>query len=565
MDALTEKPNWNAKIFDDKIVNKWKDEAAALPDGLLSEKAFEWCIIELRDRASDFVKDGFIRTYETESSVIKSDSTIPSELRDELRKVVELLLSVEDSEKDWHPNSNDQVLNLVHPSLYPLVYGQTRVLQTGQVGLLNCLASSGQGDIAAANQTIARTRQGQWLQSSISNEPLWSNRFQWLPAEVKFRNSEDPDDTAVHITSYINNLNPSLHQPLYQIIESVIAKSIPLWNQVLLSGHSYLSPRIRTYGAELDPAEPPDFGEDPDFTKVREYLREPDNPDYRPGFAHDEEHDEDDYQSEEAWLDESAIRWKWIRMRKVLHPEPGISFSYDQWKRGDTGNEKFRKQGLQVIVKLSSIELSPEKPEYAGGNWHLEGMRNEHIVATAIYYYDVENVSEARLRFRQESKLDDMNMENEQDDHQPLSVVFGTEGLSDEPAVQEIGSVATPGDRLLVFPNALQHKVEPFHLVDPTKKGHRRLLVLWLVDPHYRILSTANVPPQQQEWAAEAVKHGNVEKLPHELADMITKEAIAGMMSLEEAKRLRLELMAERTGFTNAVENNFETYNFCEH
>ena len=30
-----------------------------------------------------------------------------------------------EDQKDWHPGSNKQVLDLVHPSLYPLVYGKT--------------------------------------------------------------------------------------------------------------------------------------------------------------------------------------------------------------------------------------------------------------------------------------------------------------------------------------------------------------------------------------------------------------------------------------------------------
>lgn len=33
----------------------------------------------------------------------------------------------------------------------------------------------------------------------------------------------------------------------------------------------------------------------------------------------------------------------------------------------------FAGHGLQVIVKLANIELTPEKPSYAGGSWHVEG------------------------------------------------------------------------------------------------------------------------------------------------------------------------------------------------
>jgi hypothetical protein len=55
---------------------------------------------------------------------------------------------------------------------------------------------------------------------------------------------------------------------------------------------------------------------------------------------------------------------------------------------------------LQVIVKLANIHLTPENPRYEGGSWHFEGVLNEHICATALYYYDADNVTESRLAFR---------------------------------------------------------------------------------------------------------------------------------------------------------------------
>ena len=33
-----------------------------------------------------------------------------------------------------------------------------------------------------------------------------------------------------------------------------------------------------------------------------------------------------------------------------------------------------REKGLQVIVKLANIHLTPEKPNYDGGSWHIEGL-----------------------------------------------------------------------------------------------------------------------------------------------------------------------------------------------
>ncbi|KAF3107456.1 hypothetical protein TWF569_007925 [Orbilia oligospora] len=40
-----------------------------------------------------------------------------------------------------------------------------------------------------------------------------------------------------------------------------------------------------------------------------------------------------------------------------------------------------------VIVKMANITLTPDKPEYTGGTWHMEAMENERIVSTGIYYY----------------------------------------------------------------------------------------------------------------------------------------------------------------------------------
>ena len=59
-----------------------------------------------------------------------------------------------------------------------------------------------------------------------------------------------------------------------------------------------------------------------------------------------------------------------------------------------------RGTNVQVIVKLANIELTPEMPEYPGGVWHVEGMENENIVASGIYYYISENITSSLLGFR---------------------------------------------------------------------------------------------------------------------------------------------------------------------
>ncbi|KAM0269429.1 hypothetical protein ACHAQH_009744 [Verticillium albo-atrum] len=625
MDAVTDKQNWQVKIFDDDITSKWFAEATAI-DELISQKAWDWCLEELRDKAAAFEASGAVRVYDAASRCVKADNVVSPELTAELKAGVAPLLAVPENQRDYHPGSNDQVLNLVHPSLFALRFGITRVLsQGGRVDLDDLLASTGLGEAAPI---VGEDR-------NIDGR-LWSSFFQWLPCEVEFKGDTGTD---VKITSYINNLHPEKHKALYQTVEKLIGLCIPLWNEALVRGPAGRAPpRIVTYGAHATP-DYPDWAEysnmeansisDATFPglweKIQEYLAQPDRPD----FTRDPyEIDEDDEDEEINWpanpetvpgtllltrLEEisenpnrnnyefrsaisEAVDAKWKRIRSFAHPEPGTTTTYEQWKEGlmkpivnssdvettttdgdhdakvpvyDVSLEKeFRDRGLQVIVKLSSIELTPEKPDYTGGSWHVEGMKNEHIVATAIYYYDVENVTESRLSFRQEVDSEDsaMDFAYEQGQFEGLETIFGVENFDSSDAVQELGSVSTRQGRMLVFPNTLQHAVGSFGLVDRTKPGHRRFIVLWLVDPNYRICSTRNVPPQQHDWWAEKrLAEYNFKGLPQEIVNMVGHEVSDYPMSLEKAKELRLDLMKERTRMVEAVEQQFGSFNLCEH
>ena len=118
--------------------------------------------------------------------------------------------------------------------------------------------------------------------------------------------------------------------------------------------------------------------------------------------------------------------------------------------------------------------------------------------------------------------------------------------------MQDIGDVVTKTHRCVAFPNLYQHQVQPFHLEDPTRSGHRRILVFFLVDPTKRVLSATNVAPQQREWVAEAMHsvgtNSALARLPAEILTMISEEN-DGTMTRSDAEKYREELMAERTVF----------------
>lgn len=305
-----------------------------------------------------------------------------------------------------------------------------------------------------------------------------------------------------------------------------------------------------------------------------------------------------------AAVDEA--KWKKIREPVFLEPDDYTDVDY---AAAETLRDKFKESGLQVIVKMASIELTPEKPEFPTGSWHIEGQMNEHICATALYYLDSDNVTPSSLAFRMGTSWDqwDLQMSAGQDAFNWLERSFGTNFKAHGACLQFYGSVNTPEGRLLAFPNVFQHRVSSFRLQDPTRPGHRRFLALWLVDPHQRIVSTANVPPQQLDWWADAAfqnddnpssfsstgdmppevlgflkeKKGLAEKLPAdkagaansrlppEIVDMVREQGIvpAALMSREEAKAHRLKLMEERSWAHRTAEDVWHEgdYNFCEH
>ena len=105
------------------------------------------CISELRDKAQYFLKTGYVTVLDNAACVVKSDTSIQYALKEELKAAVKPLEEVPDDQKDWHPGSGNQVLDLVHPSLYPLMYGQTRILLGAKVDLKKCAEFSNAGVI----------------------------------------------------------------------------------------------------------------------------------------------------------------------------------------------------------------------------------------------------------------------------------------------------------------------------------------------------------------------------------------------------------------------------------
>ncbi|CAK7237879.1 hypothetical protein SBRCBS47491_010188, partial [Sporothrix bragantina] len=511
---------------------------------------------------------------------------------------------------------------LIDPDWLPLVYGQTPVLvQGGRVGCTNAVDAMLRGVLEPLTvhqwpRHLERPRRGGW-------QPAWDGRgrrlydehsyrfspqFQWLPCEVQFApvpgNAE-----SVRITSYINNLHPIRHYALYRDIEVCIAAAIPAWNEVLLlrSKGPHPShfqgrdpPRIRTFGTTWSPPPPAwaaglkALDEAPDKStpeyqaaraQVLAYLCEPENPlavrtpwyernldvDYKVSYAASQK-----YNYIKAWD----------------HPEPGISFTYEQWKAGEASApvvlpskelrvkladheyytvslaDTFQAQGLQVVVEIRSLELQPGDIA-PRTSWQLTGTLNDHIVATAVVYFASENVTADSAAFdvRVEPDIDPLlyNLDPRGGaPYHPCWALADVYGVVPEPApgqdsspdfsgfvpaTQELGTVLAPDGRLVVYPNAVQHRLRTLALQDPTRLGRRRFLMLHLVDPYYRVVSTRNVPPQQRAWWTAAGWDRidwAARNMPPELVCMIGDDVFAAPWPPSPEKAHRLWTRARR-------------------
>ncbi|KAL4954350.1 hypothetical protein BDW69DRAFT_163253 [Aspergillus filifer] len=158
------------------------------------------------------------------------------------------------------------MVDLVHPSLFPVIYGRTRVLHERLLGLDNCLDSIQGGEV--------------------------------IPVPPK-------DQTHVQT-------------PKYSLADRT-------------------EPRISLTRVEFEEGwEEPDWSEDVDKSVYENELEQ------------------------------------FYKNRRVKAPDAG-EFRIRVPRNEVNFQRDFPGRNLQVIVKLANIELTPKKPRYEGGSWHIEG------------------------------------------------------------------------------------------------------------------------------------------------------------------------------------------------
>ncbi|KAF6834523.1 DUF1665 domain containing protein [Colletotrichum musicola] len=489
MDEITVEENWAAIVFDDASINAWKAD-------VMGRETQNWQARKVGHRHPTRVEGGFSTSgrFHWAVSAYKSDWKPAEENLDQ--------------KPEWVGKAESEfqrsVANLIDPDLYALINGRSRVLLDKEIGLNNCLGHIAEGI------TVPEVLVVDDMFRKASHVPVlpWSPYSQLLSCEVRF-----PDGQNAKIVSYVNNIHPQDHADVYPLLEKIITKAMPLWNLVYCTIYrDTMRCDVRILCDEFCRVFP---GQPDDLLNMKTDMM-------NALIEDDEFSDEDEWIDEEEWrrrkklqekLQKGQIERRLEEHKVVKKPEPGTG--KDRYRDEDSklptaeavadyttmlgGAER-----IQVIVKLMAMYLTPEHPVCELPNdTVLDGAWNDHIAATAVYFFDDENVTDAKMSFQ--SQVDD-------DFTDCFTCVD-----------------ADPGDMGLD---------ELF--------GHRKVLTLHLVDPRVRVLSTANVPPQRTDWWARefSTSGGQFKCLPKEVVDMVVDNVMGFPIHRDEAVQLRKERLA---------------------
>ncbi|KAG9044641.1 hypothetical protein FS837_007778 [Tulasnella sp. UAMH 9824] len=124
--ALRSKPGWWNKYKDPVVRATWEREAGKteIQGGRLTEAEVKYFLDELqgyekmRDETTGIQQSCYQAIYE-------ADDLVSENLCNRLINAVKVLEDVPDDKENWHPGSNNKVLDLVDPSLHSIIYDLT--------------------------------------------------------------------------------------------------------------------------------------------------------------------------------------------------------------------------------------------------------------------------------------------------------------------------------------------------------------------------------------------------------------------------------------------------------
>ncbi|KAH8813879.1 hypothetical protein DL96DRAFT_1821099 [Flagelloscypha sp. PMI_526] len=186
-------------IKNDEFMGQWRQKALENQENepmqaKLTEKMIDYTVRELHSYANLVDSTSGI-THACDDAVFwfKSIANILGQVRQ--------LEDIPEEAKERCSDSRDHVLDLVDPSLYPIVYGKSYIREDGKTKI-----------IESPSETNAFT----------------SPNFCWIPSDFAIAK----DGTAKLISPHINNIHPS-NTSIMNTIEKLVTVFVPMWERVL--------------------------------------------------------------------------------------------------------------------------------------------------------------------------------------------------------------------------------------------------------------------------------------------------------------------------------------------
>lgn len=333
----------------------------------------EWIIDELRFKAVVYERTGALSLYN--GDITKSDINVPEDIRLRYLEACDVLKDAPPELRFYNPGTKFTQEDLIPIGFCCLVYGRTRVLRDQLISLDETLNFPGQGEIIPVPDETGITREDMaWrvaTQTDVSARPF-SRRFQLLPTEMQLG-----EDGKWHISTYINNLHPAKYRDIYTLIEDTFNLIVPQLNATMTPLKDMLHSRARI---EYKKAEYHPLPKD-----IQEQEPKPQG-------------NETDFEFQERLRDWQLKNWK------AVQPDCGkfIPWAVPQWMMPELPltlatpirveqevdlNKEYSRHGLQVIARLSNIEMSPETPSFEAG-WHGPGqmVRLTHLPTSPLEF-----------------------------------------------------------------------------------------------------------------------------------------------------------------------------------
>ena len=387
------------------------------------------------------------------NKILTVDDAIPKILKNELINEISRLEN-ELKGRNFQPGSNQMIHNLVHPSLYPYVPKRS----------FSLLPFSYLPVLKPDHDQYFFPGRNHFYQNDNTN---YDQRNRGRREEDE-EEDEENESLEVSSTSSEDQINENFLLPRIAPVEDNTKKLISQFssrinhsNETILENRSKLMKNfdhpslfpsnyqiyLEKFKNKINPKNTNQNYSSEDLPKIYQWLST--------DFSVDENYNV----NFESYINNLNSE-KYPRLNQILQSILSLFIPMFEISLG----RKLRNHPtLQVIIKLANYEI-PKGEEYSG-NWHVEGV-SERIISSGIYYHSLSKSQKSNLSFRIE-KLNEVHHRNE----------FHV----------DLGSIDTDvEDRMIVFPNTVQHSV---HVSNPIPH----------FSPYQRLLATNKVNENNNE------------------------------------------------------------------